>query len=368
MGIWRSVEKGFKRVVLPVLERFIAKEPVPPSQVNLRGIRKILVIRQHDQLGDFLLSTPVFRALRQTLPWAYIALVAREQVAEVAFANRFLDEVLVFYKSGLRWTPGRIYRLWKGLRRGYDLVIVLNTVSHSWTSDLLALLSGAPFVLGPSHLVFPGCRRNFAYNLLAPYSPDRKHQSQKNLEIVQFLGIHTSDLSEHVTLSPKEVQEARDFLTNLGIDSGEPLVGLHPGAGKLANRWPPEGFARVGDYCAVKYRAQILLFFGQKERALAAAVQENMRHPAVEIPPQPLRRLAAILSQLRLYVGNDTGTTHLAAAVGTPVVAIFGPTDSHQWKPWGDRVIAVQAQDGRCESIRPEEVIRAAEKLWELSS
>jgi len=90
--------------------------------------------------------------------------------------------------------------------------VVLNTVSHSFTNDLLANFSGARYILGSEQLIFPGCTRNFFYNLTAPYSPVEKHQSERNLDIVRHIGVETDDLSEVMHLFNMERQAAQKKL------------------------------------------------------------------------------------------------------------------------------------------------------------
>jgi len=357
-----------KRKSLQFLERCFGKGEISPQEINFDVIQRILVVRQHDQLGDFLLSTPVLRALRERFPDAHITLVVREYTSAAALHNQYIDDVLVFYEVGYRWNWKRLRYFWQRLRKGFDLAIVLNTVSHSLTSDLLAYFSRAPYILGPSFPVLPGTSHNFFYNLLAPVQNDDRHQSEKNLDIVRYLGMSTSDLSENMHLLPQEKEWAKEYLQNAGVAFSRLLVGLHPGAGKPGNRWSAANFARVGDYFAKQYGAEIVLFYGPKELKLAELVQKHIHASVHVIAGLNLRRLAAIFSQLNLLICNDTGTTHLAAAVGTPLVAIFGPTDARQWKPLGKNCVAVQGQNGVCDTVSVQEVILAAERLLQETS
>ena len=128
MNLWNRIEQTFKRNWLRLFETWLDRGVVSPNLINLYAIRRILVVRQHDQLGDFLLSTPVFRALREFFPQAHIAVIARTYTAELAYHNPYLNEVLVVPEKLLWWTPAKIWRLLAGLRRGWDLAIVLNTV------------------------------------------------------------------------------------------------------------------------------------------------------------------------------------------------------------------------------------------------
>lgn len=363
MTFWTAIEQFFKRKTMGILELAFKRKRLQPAQVDWKSIRKILVIRQHDQLGDFLLSTPVLRALREGFPQAQIDLLVRSYQEPVARNNRYLNEILVFQEVGYHWRLKSLWSFLRKLRSGYDLVIVLNTVSHSNTSDFLAWLTGAPYVLGPSHLRFPGTNRNFFYNLEAPYREDGKHQSAKNLEIVSYLNISTTNLREEMTLLPEEQGWARRYLKKLKFTFDRPIVGIHPGAGKIKNRWSLENFAKVAEIFNKRHGAQIAVFYGSNERSLAEALSKKIRIPVTIISDLTLREFAAVVSQIDLFLGNDTGTTHVTAAAGTPLVAVFGPTDPREWKPWGPEFIAIRGKNGTCESVSPEEVVRAGESL-----
>ena len=173
-----------KNILIRTLEVMIRKPVLTPEQIDFSAVRNVLVIRQHDQLGDFLLATPVFRAIRNRFPGARIGVLVRDYFADAIAGNPLVDEVLVLPKGGLRRGLRRIMTLWRKLFKRWDLTIVLNTVSHSLSSDLLAQLSSRRLVLGSAHRIFPGASRNFFYNLLAPYSSTTRHQSERNLDIV----------------------------------------------------------------------------------------------------------------------------------------------------------------------------------------
>ncbi len=363
MTIWTRVEQWFKKNLLHYIEYFLGRRVISPEQVNWEDVHRILVIRQHDQLGDFLLSTPVLRALRERFPDVHLALLIRRYMEPVARNNRYANELLVFEEVGTHWRPATLWQFWKQLRQGFDLVVVLNTVSHSLTSDLLSWLAGAPYVLGPSHHLFAGTHRNFFYNLIAPYSESEAHQSAKNLEIVRFIGAATKNLREEITILPEEQEWARWYLKKLGFDLQHPVIGVHPGAGKLANRWPAERFAQAGSLLAQEFGAQVALFYGPNEGDLAAVVDKAAEIPVIRMAGLDLREVAAIMTQLDVYLGNDTGTTHVAAAVGTPLVVIFGPTDPTQWKPWGREFVAIRGQNGQCQAVSVEEVVSKARVL-----
>lgn len=363
MTPWTRFEQFFKKRGMRFLERIIGKRPLHPEDFVREKIKKILVIRQHDQLGDLLLSTPALRALRQHFPDAYIALLVRNYTHSVVQYNQYIDDIFVFHEIGYNWTLKNIKEFLKQVFTARDLTIVLNTVSHSFTSDLFAFFSRAPYILGSNHLVFSGCKRNFFYNLHAPYRNGIRNQSQRNLDIVRYLGIDTNDPSEHITLLDEEVQEAKKLLEQAGITQNDLVIGIHPGAGKIGNRWDVSNFARTANLLQQKFNAKIIINCGANEQLLIDSMVVQLKFEPIILEKLNLRQLASLVSCYDLFLCNDTGVLHVAAAVGTPLVVIFGPTDPFQWKPIGEKFIAIQGPNGSCNSVSVEEVLEKAEML-----
>jgi ADP-heptose:LPS heptosyltransferase len=287
----------------------------------------------------------------------------RSYTAQVALNNQFIDEVLVFPEKGYLWTPAKLWRLIRGLRSGWDLAIVLNTVSHSLTSDLLAYFSGARYLLGSEHRLFPGCRRNFFYNLVARYWGQDKHQTERNLDIVRHLGIDTHDFSEVMTLTPQDQLVARNLMRHHGIGEKDVVVVMHPGAGKSQNRWPVEKFAELATLLHRQFELRVVVAWGPKENALGSDLRRRLNFDPIVLFGFSLRHLAAVLSLADVFVCNDTGVMHLAAAVGTPLVAIFGPTNPNEWKPIGKKFIAIRGEKQRCDLVEVKQVLQAVQSL-----
>jgi heptosyltransferase-2 len=363
MAWWYRVEQNFKKIALRRLEKIAARKILAPENITSAEIKRILVIRQHDMLGDFILSTPVLPALKHAFPHAHLGVLVREYFAEVVAAHRDVDEVLLFHEHGTRWTWRSARALWRQLRQRWDLVIVLNTVSHSLTSDLLAHFAKAKYVLGSEHRRFDGCSRNFFYNLLAPYSNEEKHQSERNLDIVRHIGVKPQHAAEVMYLTAEERARAAVKLREAGLQNGKFKIAMHVGAGKILNRWPVEKFAALAQRLHHENGAQILLFWGKNEGELAQKFRAQTDFQPLRIAPTSLREMAACFAQCHALVCNDTGVMHVGAAVNVPLVAIFGPTPPALWKPLGERFIAVRGRDETTASVPVAEVYDA---LWPL--
>ena len=345
-----------KDILIRALESMIHRSVLTPEEADFSAVRSVLVIRQHDMLGDFLLATPVFRALRNRFPGARIGVLVRDYFADTVAGNPFVDEILVLQKGSRRWNPRQMMTLLQQLHKRWDLTVVLNTVSHSLSSDLLAELSGGRLLLGSAHRVLPGASRNFFYNLLAPYSTTTVHQTERNLDIVRYIGAQTGDLTECMYVQDAERRDALETLRQCGMREEMLRIALHVGAGKVANRWPVARFAQLAQLLHDRLGAQIILFWGPNETNLAEEFCRLITFVPVKVNPADLRHLAACFTQCSLLVCNDTGVMHVCAAVGVPLVAVFGPTPPDQWKPIGDSFVAVLGAGGTVHGVEADSV------------
>ena len=372
--MWYSVEKRFKTRVLkwltshPLGQRRTPPGPPGPSgspgAVDTDDISRILIIRQHDQFGDFLLTTPAIRALRARFPDAHLSLVVRSYLYPVARGNPDVDEVLVFHESGWRWRPRDIGSFVGLMRNPVDLAVVFNTVSHSFSSDLIAWLSGAPVVMGPSAPTFDHLDHNPFYTINVPVDSDPRHQIQRNLDVVRYIGADTDDLSYGYAMSEDERRGGREVIEGLAGGSagrgrpGGPVVAIHFGTGDARKRYPVEQLARVCDELVARLSARILVIPAPGEDELLRGLREAASNPLHSAPPMPLRRVAGVIHAADLLLCNDTGVLHLAAAVKTPTLSFHATSDPAWWKPPGARHRAFYAVSQRIGEIPADRVCR----------
>lgn len=344
-----GIERIFKKAMTGLFKAALPAACYQPGDVDLKGIKKIIVIRQHDQLGDLLLSTPAFRAIKQSLPGVHLTVVARQYTYRVLENNPDIDRILVFPEKLYQATPAKLWRLWRGLRQGYDLAIVLNTISHSLSSDILARLTGAKYVLGPAENPLNGSSENFFYNLRAPGSEVRLHETRRNLKILEYLGIGTEDPGEAMILSEPEEEQGRDILYKNHI-MPERTVGIHLGAYNICNRWPYQNYAVLADWLVREFGFQVAVFWGPREQELGERFLGLVKSEVKVLSGLDIRQLASVIKPLRLVVCNDTGVMHLSAAVGAPTFAIFGRSEPEYWRPLNRIFYGVRGLDKTCAS------------------
>jgi ADP-heptose:LPS heptosyltransferase len=359
----RTLERAFKRSVASILKLLFRSYP-PKTLPVPRGI---LVIRQHNQLGDMLCVVPLLRALRSRYPAARLDLMASPVNQEVMLNSRYLDRVVLYDKRDFlrngRIRPLALYRYIRSIRGVYDLVLVPGTVSTSFTSDFLAFLTGARLRIGVGSLAGHPNSSSYFFNIaedLDWHSP--RHQTLRNLDVARSLGLDTPDCSHEMTLTAGEIEKGREIA--LGIRGTKRLlIGFHPGAGKVPNRWPAESFAELIDRLSGHSGGAAFLTSGPMDEEVVTTTAKQLKGLVQIIGNQSIRTIASIIKEADLFVSNDTGVMHIAAAVGTPVVALFGPTDPLQWAPIGPMIRYIQGEGGDIGKISVDAVFKAATGL-----
>lgn len=302
------------------------------ERASLHGVRvaRIAVVRAL-QLGDLLVAVPALRALRARFPQAEVTLIGLPWAA--SFAQRFARYVDRFVEfpgwPGIAEAPYDAARTRRFLDEqqayGYDLVIQLH--GSGGASNPFALALGGRMTVGYAQGVAPDELTD-----AVPY-PDDQREVVRALGLMRLLGCAARDTRLEFPLVAADHAEAQALLEPLAA-RGAPLIGIHAGARASARRWPVESFAAVADVLACDHGAQIILTGAADEVEIVAAVAQTMRAPALNFAGKTsLGGLAALLTRLDLFIGNDTGTAHVAQAVGAPSVTIFGPADPQRWAP-----------------------------------
>jgi len=364
----RSIERPFKRGMAAFLGFVFPSRP--PRDPFPKNLHRILVIRQHNQLGDMLCVVPLLRALHSAYPGVQISLMTSPVNNEIMLNCRYLTDVIQFDKRDfLHGKAIRLRRLAEFARRlrrtGFQMVLVPSTVSTSFTSDLLAFLSGAPIRLGAASLDGQANPSAFFFNV--PVQLDwreepHRHQTLRNLDLLAGSGIRASDLSLEITLNLDELKRGKSFVDKVKL--GKTLIiGYHPGAGKTPNRWPAERFAELVELLGRQTRAAALITCGPMDEEQVERVRLALKSPAEIMRNQPIRHVASVLKHVDLYITNDTGLMHVAAGVGIPVLSLFGPTDPRQWAPIGPRKRYIQGERGDITNITVDQVLAVATEM-----
>ncbi len=357
-----NVEKFLKRIILLFIGAFRPGKKIPLNQLPVNLFKRILIIRQHDQLGDLLITTPAIRAVRKRFPNAHLAVVVREYTASMMWENPNVNEVIVFYEQLSRWNWQKLKIFWTNLRKdgGYDCAIVLNTISRSLSSDIIAVLSKAKYIVGPNHLSLDPDIPEKIYNVLTPRSRKYQTEIEHNLDIVRAIGVLPDGTEYDLELDDNEKLEGERTLYALGIQRrGQMLIGVHFGTLDLTRRFPLPKLGIVIDWMKKQYNCDVIVLVGPNEVELREELFNNVNEEIYSAPVMPLRVVAAFIKNLDLFLCNDTGTLHIASAMRVPTVSFHGPNDPEIWKPPHPRHIAVRAEDKKITSITVEQVKEA---------
>lgn len=305
---------------------------------------RILVIR-HRAAGDLLLTTPAFRALREGVPDTEIDVLAAKGMGALLEGNRDVDRVLTFDRRSLVSQLLLYARLARG---GYSMV--LDLVSNP-RSAFLAALTRARVRAGYD---IPG--RSWAYTLRVPReprgadgSPLLRYAPEAALDIVRALGIPARgpDTDLHFTVSATARASMARWLESAAPEiAGRPLVACLPVGSWPAKTWLPERFAATMD--ALAGEAVPVWIWGPGEREAVDAIRALMKKPSLLAPATGWQELGALLERSALFVGNDSGPKHVAVALGTPTVTIFGPTHPATWHPPRGPHVAIEAAGLDC--------------------
>ncbi|MEW5974333.1 MAG: lipopolysaccharide heptosyltransferase II [Acidobacteriota bacterium] len=303
---------------------------------------KTLLVRGTNWVGDSIMSVPALKKLRRMLPDTRICLLVLPWVSEIFDDIGVADEVLIYDRGGVHaGALGRL-RLIRELRgRAFDGALLLQ---NAFEAALLTRLAGIPIRAG-----YARDARGWllTHGLKIHPRVSRLHQAYYYLDLVdQALGIPREALDAEMVsewkdfcrvpvpdtslqVNPIRRASARRRLKEEGVDLERLLVGVHAGAAfGSAKRWPLERFAQVLDKLAQERGAQVLLFGAPNEISIARAIERQMRSPiAVLSGRTSLAELIALIDCCDLFITNDSGPMHLAAALRVPMLAIFGSTD-----------------------------------------
>lgn len=276
-------------------------------------------------IGDVILTTPIIRSIRDALPDAYIAFLGELPGVTLLEHNPYLNEVISYDPNSSIVKQILIYpRLHE---RGFDLAIDLFSNPRS---ALLTYATGARVRVGAG-------KRHRSRLYTHPVVDDGTPKSAIDFhaQYLRVVGIPLSTRKAEIFLSEDERREARIYLQWQGIDFDRPIVGLHPGASWPAKMWHKERYAELADVLIAKLGAQVVITRGPRERRLAEEISAHCVGSVKLLDVLPLRQLAAVLSLLHVYVANDSGPMHMAVAVGTRTIGIFGPGEENVWFPYG---------------------------------
>jgi ADP-heptose:LPS heptosyltransferase len=309
--------------------------------------RIIHLYRPQNQLGDLLLTVPAIRSIRERFPRAHLTLIVGRQNAAAVLGQPWADSIrVVDTRNFLGVARGGL----RGVRDPRpDLAVYFTTVSYSRSAAMLARWSRARARVGFDPAWYgerdrAGLTRVVAY----PGGGEALHQSAVSLLLARESGAGARPDPPYYVPDPALRERAP-----------EGILYIHPGAGKLKNRWAADRFAAVARELLGRGHP-VAWLEGPQDLGTVDAVTAALGTNLPVIRGESIPMLAARFARAALYIGNDTGPLHLAGATGCPTVGVYGWTSPDEWRPVGRCVKSVRAADGTLESIAPRDVLDVA--------
>lgn len=289
------------------------------SRIHKTAIHRVLVVKPR-AIGDVLLSTSVLPNLRREFPDAQIDFLVESFASPVLEGNPHIDNVVTYNTR----TDSSLSIISKVRKRRYDLVMDLFANPRT---AIITLFSGARYRVG-----FPFKWRRIAYNIIVTPRSGEVHNVEFNLDAVRRLGFEAGPAKPCFCLDAKSIKFGETFVEQNGLRAGE-FFAINIGGGWNIKRWPVEKFI---DLCAMisgRLNRKVVVLYGPSE--VEEAVRISRASGALFAPQTSLRQMGAILKLSKALVTNDSGPMHIAAALGVPTLAIFGPTSPHLQGPFG---------------------------------
>lgn len=306
---------------------------------------RILIVKL-GAVGDVVHTLYALRALRETFPGARIGWVVEDKSVEAVRGNADVDELFVFRrreKGGGFKALGEYLRIARRLRAfAPDVAIDFQAL---FKSGVLTRLSGAKERIG-----FDKWREgNFLFtNRRTASEPHQKHAVEKNFALLRLLNVAPSaDAAAPLIALSDDDHAAADAFFAKSVQDKRPVVAVNPGASWPTKRWPPERYGEVAKALGNEGALPVAIW-GPGEEEMANTVVRVSGGTALLAPPTTIKELAHFLSRCDLYVGGDTGPMHIAAIVGTPVAALFAPSDPDRVHPWNVPYRVIEPEGVEC--------------------
>ncbi|MDD5504255.1 MAG: glycosyltransferase family 9 protein [Candidatus Omnitrophica bacterium] len=307
---------------------------------------KILLIRT-DRIGDLILTTPAIKAVRCAYPGAHIAMIVRPYTQDIVRENPFLDEIIVYDKLSKHrsWLAGFRFAM-ELKRKGFGMALIFNPTNRM---HITAFLAGIPRRIGYDNklrFLLTNAVKNTKHLGL-------KHERDYAIDMLKAVGIYSDEKELCFNVNGFSGERAREALLAEGINDKDRFVVIHPGASCPSKIWPAERFAGLADALVRSYGVKVVIVSGAAaaDSACALSVQRFMQYtPVLFAGSLDIGCLAALIKKSVLFISNDSGPVHIAVAVGTPVVDIFGRSQSGlgplRWGPLGPRDIVMHKDAG----------------------
>jgi len=309
------------------------------KEPSLNNVKNILVI-ELKRIGDILVATPVFRALKNRFQDANIDVVVLPGMEEVLYGNKNVHHALAWDREKIKENYSTYLQQ---IKDKYDLAVIL----HNGTYEVSKLLKEAkiPYRIGCTRV---GFREPKGYFLTKQLLPDKKlkHKIEDNLDVLKLININNvEDKSPEAYITKKAEIGIKNLLKKNDITNKDFIVILHT-VSWTHPTWFKERFAELADKLIEKYKAKIIFVGAEKEIEFIKEIQSLMKKKSINLAGKTsIQELFALIKRVDLVIGIDSASTNIAAAFKTPVIALFGAGDKTIWAPYSENSISIQKDE-----------------------
>jgi lipopolysaccharide heptosyltransferase II len=310
------------------------------EQTRISSLKNILIVTKN-WLGDAVCITPAVASIRSAYPDAAITVLAHPRCAAVFTGHPAVARVFTFAERRGPAAPADLFSLWRKLvRGGYDAVFLFH---RSRSKAVVAALAGIPHRIG-----YDTKGRGIFLTRRVPQPARQMHMIDYHLALLAACGIPPARRYPQFFMSAADRSRAREILAESGLRPQDRYAVINPGGNWDRKRWPAICFAQTADRVARERGVKIVITGGEKDGELARLIAGSMKTaPCIAAGRTTLKTLGAVLERALFYIGNDSGPTHIAAALRVPLVALFGPTSPELTGPAGaGRIVTVRKDVG----------------------
>jgi lipopolysaccharide heptosyltransferase III len=317
-----------------------APQPLAPPLWDWKHIRKVLVVRLRS-IGDTVLATPSLVALKRFLPNAEVDILLEDWVAPVLKEHPCVSRIVTLERDSLT-ARARVAR--KIRARRYDVVYNLH---GGTTSTFLTRATGAPHRVGYSTYQYSHLHNHQAPSSSLLWAKQKTHSVEQQLALLGWTGVPVSDRPPTQLAVTSDASAAVAYRLQVAGLQGQKFALIHPAAAFATKQWPANNFARVAEFLAEAGFATVAIAGPYETQVL----NELIANSSVRIVrfDLSLPEVSALASRAQLFVGNDSGIAHIATAVGTPSVVIFGSSNIVHWRPWSQAGAEVVFEEMPCQ-------------------
>lgn len=332
------------------------------QEFDLVKIKTILLVCQHFKLNDLIISTSLYRALKEKYPNSeLVVLVSNQKHAQIK--NNLIDDFIVLEESNLV-NPFYTISILKKLRTQFDICIVPVSESLSSKSDYIARLAKSRIRVGVNSIDGKMNKSNFCFDKRIDLNfckhPDT-NISERVLEIVKPLGMDTKDLSSQLIISEDDSKVAKEILSEIKKDLSQTLIGINVNSHDPANNWSLKNYVELVEKLNKKSNC-IFYLIGNSLTVEVKFIQSKSKSKLHLIQPKSIAQAAAIILFSDLFITSDSDLMHIAGTTSTPQISLFGPTNPFNWAPCGKNKIFLHKSD-LIDDIAVDEVVDVCKVL-----